>query len=1163
MARGNATPINAALRNGHANSEEKLRVLSQVMGNIEKAHGKGAVMRLGDDIRPPIEVIPTGSIALDVALGIGGLPRGRVVEIYGPESSGKCLTADTYVWTEHGLETIAELFGRAGQKASCTSRVTDVREIGLRVVNERGELETVAALTHNNRKPVKRLTLGSGRSISGTDNHPLRVINERGSIVWRRIDQIKVGDVLVSALFGAEEAASGSGLSEDEAVFLGYLVAEGSRDEANRHAVRFPNWDPEVVEEWTALAESLFGAQVRHDDGKEHSILDTALRRRLADDYGLAYTNAPEKTVPHCVRTAGAKVQAAFLSALFEGDGWVDPTSTVGLGTASKVLGEQVQLMLYGLGIPSTLQASFNQTYQRDYYSVIINPSVAHRFMEVIGFRSARRATQVTANFRQSGRDPQFENVPNVSGLVKDLRDAVGGDRAFDRIAGDLFRSDLNLACSKDRLAKIVAWATEREAMLPPGAKAILLQLKELAEAQYTYESVVEVADEGLQPTFDIMLPETHSFIANGVLSHNTTVALHAVANAQKAGGIAAFIDAEHALDPEYAKKLGVDTDNLLVSQPDTGEQALEIADMLIRSGSLDIIVIDSVAALVPRAEIEGEMGDSHVGLQARLMSQALRKLTGALNATGTTAIFINQLREKIGVMFGCMSYSTRVTLADGSTEKIGKIVNQKLPVEVRTYDPETNTIVNRPVTNWFDNGITERFLQFTVEKSGGNGKAQFAATENHLIRTPGGWTEAGELIQGDRVMVSETARLSDQQWQVVLGGLMGDGHLAPNRHGRRGVRFRMGSGFEPHGAAQVDYLDFKSGLLGNIPQTRSVRPNGSVHVDLTSLPELGEVRETVYWGDGKKHFGEDFFKALNPLALAIWYMDDGSFAVRSTGLQEGIRGSGRIEFCVEAMSEATQLRLVNYLRDEYGVEGRLSLRGAGQKAVYQLTTASSRRFQEIVAPYIHPSMEDKLLPDLRGRFALEPEFVEPREVLVPARVLDVHIKPKTRSMHRFDIEVAGTHNYFVDGVMVHNSPETTTGGKALKFYASVRIDVRRIETLKDGTEAVGNRTRAKIVKNKVSPPFTQAEFDILYGQGISREGGLIDMGVDHGFVRKAGAWYTYDGDQLGQGKENARQFLKDNPDLADELERKIKDKLGVGRRTEEPGADTEVPVEF
>ncbi len=269
--------------------------------------------------------------------------------------------------------------------------------------------------------------------------------------------------------------------------------------------------------------------------------------------------------------------------------------------------------------------------------------------------------------------------------------------------------------------------------------------------------------------------------------SGKTTVALHAVASAQAAGGIAAFIDAEHALDPVYAQKLGVNIDDLYVSQPDTGEQALEIADTLVRSGAIDLIVIDSVAALTPKAEIEGEMGDSHVGLQARLMSQALRKMTGALSNTGTTLIFINQLREKIGVMFG--------------------------------------------------------------------------------------------------------------------------------------------------------------------------------------------------------------------------------------------------------------------------------------------------------------------------------------------------------------------------------SPETTTGGKALKFYASVRMDIRRIETLKDGTEPVGSRTRVKVVKNKVAPPFKQAEFDILYGLGISREGGLIDIGVDQGFVRKAGAWYTYDGDQLGQGKENARAFLRDNPDLANEIEKRIKEKLGIGPQVDAPAA--------
>ncbi|MCZ4078608.1 recombinase RecA [Rhodococcus sp. H36-A4] len=277
--------------------------------------------------------------------------------------------------------------------------------------------------------------------------------------------------------------------------------------------------------------------------------------------------------------------------------------------------------------------------------------------------------------------------------------------------------------------------------------------------------------------------------------SGKTTVALHAVASAQRAGGIAAFIDAEHALDPDYAQKLGVDTDALLVSQPDTGEQALEIADMLVRSGALDIVVIDSVAALVPRAEIEGEMGDSHVGLQARLMSQALRKMTGAMSNSGTTVIFINQLREKIGVMFG--------------------------------------------------------------------------------------------------------------------------------------------------------------------------------------------------------------------------------------------------------------------------------------------------------------------------------------------------------------------------------SPETTTGGKALKFYASIRLDIRRIETLKDGTEAIGNRTRVKVVKNKVAPPFKQAEFDIIYGKGISREGSLIDMGVEHGFIRKSGSWFTYDGDQLGQGKENARKFMLENPDIRDEIEKKIMEKLQIGADVTAVDDDKAAPVEF
>ena len=637
--------------------------------------------------------------------------------------------------------------------------------------------------------------------------------------------------------------------------------------------------------------------------------------------------------------------------------------------------------------------------------------------------------------------------------------------------------------------------------------------------------------------------------------SGKTTIALHAVANAQKNGGIAAFIDAEHALDPEYAQKLGVDTEALLVSQPDTGEQALEIMDMLIRSGAIDIVVVDSVAALVPKAEIEGEMGDSHVGLQARLMSQALRKITGALSQTKTTAIFINQLREKVGVMFGCMSYSTRVTLADGTQEKIGKIVNQRMDVEVLSYDADNDRMVPRKIVNWFDNGNAERFLQFTVAKSGKNGRAQFSATENHLIRTPGGWREAGELIAGDRVMVAEDHLLGQQQIQIILGSLMGDGNLSPNRRGRAGTRFRMG-----HGAKQAEYLDWKASLLGNVSHSRTVNAKGAVFADFSPLPELAELHETVYFGDGKKHLTWEYLKSLTPLALAIWYMDDGTFTLRSKGVQERTAGgTGRVEICVEAMSPGSRDRIVKYLRDTRKLDVKLTSRGARQVSVLQFTTAASEKFQRLVAPYIHPSMDYKLLPRFRGQFAVEPEFVPVAQRLVPARVLNVHVKPLTRSMKRFDLEVEGLHNYFVDGVMVHNSPETTTGGKALKFYASVRLDIRRIETLKDGTDAVGNRTRVKVVKNKMAPPFKTAEMDILYGVGVSKEGGLIDLGVEQGIVRKAGAWYTYEGDQLGQGKENARNYLRDNPDRANEIEKRIKEKLGVGPRLDN---DATVPAQ-
>ncbi len=632
--------------------------------------------------------------------------------------------------------------------------------------------------------------------------------------------------------------------------------------------------------------------------------------------------------------------------------------------------------------------------------------------------------------------------------------------------------------------------------------------------------------------------------------SGKTTLALHVVAEAQRNGGVAAFIDAEHALDPQYAKALGVDVDELLISQPDTGEQALEITDMLIRSGALDVVVIDSVAALVPRAEIEGEMGDTHVGLQARLMSQALRKLAGTINRSDTTAVFINQLREKIGVMFGCFSYGTRVTLADGTQEKIGKIVNQRMDVEVLAVDPDTGAVEPRRVVNWFDNGNADRFLQFTVYKPEGNGRAQFGVTPPHLVATPGGWRPAGELQAGDRVLMPLARYLSPQQRQLVLGSLMGAGSVSPKLVGKAGVsmksRFRFG-----HGPRQDDYARWKASLLDGVPVTISQHDKGGLMVETTPLVELDELREAVYLA-GKKVLSWDYLKELTPFALAVWYLDDGTFFERR---KDG--AVGRSEICVEALEAGSQQRLVDTLRDTWGLSCKLTKRGG--EAVIVFDRDGTDDLHRLIAPYVPACMAYKLLRAYRGQCAVGVEPAQRTLRLTPVPVLSIHDKPRTRSMRRFDLEVEGHHNYLADGVMVHNSPETTPGGRALKFYSSVRIDVRRIESIKQGTDNIGNRVRAKIVKNKVAPPFRLAEFDIMFGEGISREGSLLDVAVEQGIVRKAGAWYTYDDDQLGQGRENAKQFLRENPEIAMQLQAKVLEAVGL---VESPTAEVEAEAD-
>ena len=512
-------------------------------------------------------------------------------------------------------------------------------------------------------------------------------------------------------------------------------------------------------------------------------------------------------------------------------------------------------------------------------------------------------------------------------------------------------------------------------------------------------------------------------------------------------------------------------------------------------------------------------MGDTHVGLQARLMSQALRKLTANLNKSNTICIFINQLREKIGVMFGCLSYGTRVTLADGTQEKIGKIVNQKLPVEVLSYDPELGAVVPKKVVNWFDNGRTDEFLQFTVARAAATaGRSSPARPTTRSGRRAAGarrrsWRSATGCCRRCRTASPTSSGRS------LLGGLMGDGALSPTRSGH-GARFRWG-----HGAKQADVRR----LEGIAVRQRRRQPLDERQG--RGLPRRAAAARAGRAARGRLRRRQEGAQRRLPEAAhaaVAGHLVHGRRLVHARGPRACRSAPG---------TAAAESRSASRPWSRHpGAAGRLPGRHLGHPPDARRTRARRRRscvfpkdetakLHALIAPFVHPSMEYKLLPALpgpvRGRAGVRADAPRAgaacRSSTIDAQAADAVARTASTSRSR------ARHNYFVDGVMVHNSPETTPGGRALKFYSSVRLDIRRIESIKDGVEVVGNRTRVKVVKNKVRAAVPQAEFDIMYGKGISREGSLLDIGVDLGIVKKSGAWYTYEGEQLGQGRENAK----------------------------------------
>ena len=697
--------------------------------------------------------------------------------------------------------------------------------------------------------------------------------------------------------------------------------------------------------------------------------------------------------------------------------------------------------------------------------------------------------------------------------------------------------------------------------------------------------------------------------------SGKTSVSLHIIAEAQRLGGIAAFIDAEHALDVAYARNLGINTDELLISQPDTGEQALEIADMLIRSGAIDVVVIDSVAALVPRAEIEGEMGDSHVGLQARLMSQALRKLTGTISKSKTTAIFVNQLREKVGVMFGspettpggrALKFYSSVrldirrieSLKDGA-EVVGnrtrvKIVKNKcVAAGTMVFDPTTG--LTHRIEDVVDAGagtsvtaadklgqlhvrpIAARMDQGEQEVIGlhlRDGTALWV-TPDHKVLTETGWRQAGDLAVGDRVARPLRAfGFGDAQpippdHARLLGYLIGDGYVGGktpvsfiNKEeslqqdaiaiaaslGCNAHRDGMQTSFSHRPGEKNELLALArwAGIWGHLAPTKRIPP--PFFAQDISAEVVGNLIFGIFESDGwisREQTGgircgftttsEQLARQLHWLLLR-WGIGSSvrpyDPTTKRPSVIEGRRIVGKLpswEVRVSGIDNITRFA------DAIPMWGP-----RGQALTAELARPEMRKHRGSQMVYLPPIQIEPVIAHLRNR-GVTPQLAaqlvgegagDPRGGL---RQVLGHSRLRRDRVQRL---ADALEDEFLAGVLNEDL-----------WYARVAAisPPERRRTFDIEVEELHNFVANDVVVHNCAPPFRQAEFDIIYGQGISKEGSLLDVGVDVGLIKKSGAWFTYEGDQLGQGRENARNFLRDNPELAREIEEKVKAQLGIG----------------
>lgn len=604
--------------------------------------------------------------------------------------------------------------------------------------------------------------------------------------------------------------------------------------------------------------------------------------------------------------------------------------------------------------------------------------------------------------------------------------------------------------------------------------------------------------------------------------SGKTTIALGAVAEAQKAGHKVAFLDMEHALDPKMAKGIGVDWDKLLFSQPNYGEQCLDIACKLAATGRLSIIVIDSVAALVPKVEIDGEMDDVQMGAMAKMMAKGLRKLVPVCQETGTMVIFINQLREKLGVMFGCLHADTLINFVDGRSIKIKDVVDNKIEGEVWSYDERNNKFVASKIIDWHNNGNIENksdylsiYLKCPENK---NGFVNITVTPDHKVLTDNGWIESEKLCIGSKVLTKQESILNGSFGNFLYGVLAGDSHIAQvGNHFSASLKIRDNT--------DLEYAKWKVNKLTKIMNFSEINVNSGVSYSSRHFSELTDIKNS--------YLNRDPMLLLNNFnwpGFAVWIMDDACYD-RSRYQLSIKRFKGNFDKINEISAKFDDLGL--YHHASYG--GKITF----DKNI-------SDKIAENIAKYVPDCMRHKLPSGVLEYqdFELNREFLFSSTY---AEVIDIR-EASDRQMKntgKYDISIENYHNYSAggshNGVIVHNSPETTPGGKALRFAASVRLDVRRKEQIKDGDRALGNHLRVKVVKNKVAEPHHVAEVDLYFGKGIDNLKDIIESAIELNIIIKKGSSYFEYGDIKAAGREKLILALNADPSKRKELETSVR----------------------